>query len=85
MFFQMLIINYIIVEIVMAINIFLIASLQTKISGLTKRYNLITRIVYQNIAHIRELKIAELARKGIKNDFGVLAIDCLCNIDKRPS
>jgi hypothetical protein len=53
-------------EAIMASNMILIASLRTKISRLTKMYRLNTKIVYQNIARTRELKITELARKGIK-------------------
>ena len=57
------------VEAIMASNIILIARLRTKISRLTKMYRLNTKIVYQNIARTRELKITELASKGIKKDL----------------
>jgi hypothetical protein len=71
------------VEAIMASNIILIASLRTKISRLTKMYRLNTKIVYQNIARTRELKITELASKGIKKDFGVVINRSLAYIEKR--
>ena len=70
------------VEAIMTSNIILIASLRTKISRLTKMYRLNTKIVYQNIARTRELKITELARKGIKKDFGVVINRSLAYIEK---